>query len=81
MEFEAPGDDIIGFEHEAKTPAQKTAAEKGKRQLLAPLALFKLPAGAGCTVRLRTHKLDSLPARTVIQASKRRELATWSYSG
>ena len=58
MEFEAPGDDIIGFEHEAKTPAQKAAAENGKSQLLAPLALFKFPAGAGCTVSTATVKIE-----------------------
>ena len=31
--------------------------------------------------RLRTHKLDSLSVRTVIQAPKLRELARWNCSG
>ncbi len=50
MELEVPGDDIVGFEHAAKTKKQKAAVEKAKAQLSAPLALFKLPDAAGCRV-------------------------------
>jgi hypothetical protein len=50
MELEVPGDDIVGFEHAAKTPKQKAAVEKAKGLLSAPLALFKLPDAAGCRV-------------------------------
>ncbi len=48
MELEVPGADIVGFEHEASTPEQKAAVEKAKATLGDALALFKLPAGAGC---------------------------------
>jgi len=50
MELEVPGADIVGFEHAAKTSQQKAAVEKAKAQLLAPQALFRLPAAAGCAV-------------------------------
>jgi hypothetical protein len=48
MELEVPGDDIVGFEHAARTRQQKAAVEKAKEQLAAPLSLFKLPDAAGC---------------------------------
>jgi hypothetical protein len=48
MELEVPGADIVGFEHEASTPDQKAAVEKAKVTLSDALAVFKLPAGAGC---------------------------------
>ena len=50
MELEVPGMDIVGFEHDASTDDQKAAVEKAKAQLAQPLAVFKLPAAAGCTV-------------------------------
>jgi Protein of unknown function (DUF2796) len=50
MELEVPGMDIVGFEHAAKTRRDTAALEKAKGQLAAPLALFKLPAAAGCRV-------------------------------
>ena len=48
MEFEAPGADIVGFEHAAETDGQKAAVEKAKITLGDVLALYKLPAAAGC---------------------------------
>src|ERR1051325_6055596 len=50
MELEVPGMDIVGFEHDATTDDQKSAMEKAKAQLAQPLAVFKLPSAAGCTV-------------------------------
>jgi hypothetical protein len=50
MQLEVPAMDILGFEHDATTDAQKEAVEKAKAELASPLALFKLPAAAGCTV-------------------------------
>src|SRR5215470_12370198 len=50
MEFEVPGMVIVGFEHAAKTPEDKTTLEKAKQKLSAPLSLFRLPASAGCRV-------------------------------
>ncbi len=50
MELEAPGVDIVGFEHAARTRREKTAVDKAKTQLMAPLSLFTLPASADCRV-------------------------------
>jgi hypothetical protein len=50
MELEAPGADIAGFEHEPSTPEQNATLAKAKATLADPLALFKLPASAGCKV-------------------------------
>lgn len=59
MELEVPGNDIVGFEHIAKTEVQRAAMNKAKSQLGAPLSLFRLPANAGCTVREATVKVES----------------------
>jgi hypothetical protein len=50
MELEAPGNDIVGFEHIARTADQKAAVAKARAVLSKPLALFKLPDAAGCKV-------------------------------
>lgn len=48
IELEAPGMDIVGFEHEANSTDQKAALAKSKAQLADPLSLFKVPAAAKC---------------------------------
>jgi hypothetical protein len=58
MELEAPGVDIVGFEHKAKSAKDKTAVANAKKQLAKPLALFKLPAAAGCVVKQAKAKLE-----------------------
>jgi len=50
LELEAPGADLVGFEHVAKTARQKAAVAQAKKQLLAPQTLFKFPGAAGCVV-------------------------------
>jgi Protein of unknown function (DUF2796) len=50
MELQAPGADIVGFEHEASTPEQKAALAKAKATLADALSVFRLPEGAGCKV-------------------------------
>jgi hypothetical protein len=50
MELEAPGTDIVGFEHAASTDDQKAAVEKAKAELAKPLAVFGLPSAAECSV-------------------------------
>jgi len=50
MELEAPGADIVGFEHAAETDADKAAIEAAEAVLADPAALFVLPAAAGCTL-------------------------------
>jgi Protein of unknown function (DUF2796) len=51
MELEVPGMDIVGFEHDASSDAQKAALAKATADLAKPLTLFKLPAAAGCSVK------------------------------
>lgn len=48
IELEAPGMDIVGFEHEASSADQKAALAKAKEQLGDPLSLFKVPTAAEC---------------------------------
>lgn len=50
LELEAPGNDVVGFEHTAKTKAQRESVAKAKKLLGEPLTLFRLPASAGCAV-------------------------------
>ncbi|MEL6585255.1 MAG: DUF2796 domain-containing protein [Pseudomonadota bacterium] len=50
MALEAPGADIVGFEHAAKTDAQKAAVAEAQSTLADPLSLFVLPMAAGCVV-------------------------------
>lgn len=50
MELEAPGMDLVGFEHAATSDDQKAAVDKAKALLGKPLGVFVLPAAAGCTL-------------------------------
>ncbi len=50
IELEAPGSDIVGFEHAPKTAQEKKAVEAAKAQLKDALKLFGLPKEAGCRV-------------------------------
>ncbi|MEM7488966.1 MAG: DUF2796 domain-containing protein [Pseudomonadota bacterium] len=49
MMLEAPGADIVGFEHVAETDEQKAAVDAARADLSDPMALFVLPEAAGCT--------------------------------
>jgi len=61
LELEAPGMDLVGFEHEAKTDAQKAAIEAAKTKLKDPLSLFKLPDAANC--KLADAKIEIAAAK------------------
>jgi hypothetical protein len=50
IELEAPGSDIVGFEHTARTAEQKKAISEARALLAKPLELFKFPAAAACKV-------------------------------
>lgn len=50
IELHAPGADILGFEHPARTEDDRKAVEKARTMLHDPLALFAMPAAAGCRV-------------------------------
>jgi hypothetical protein len=49
VEFESPADPIVGFEHEAKTPADKAKLSAALAKLRAA-SLIVMPASAACKV-------------------------------
>jgi hypothetical protein len=51
LELEVPGDDIVGFEHAAKTAADKAKLAKAIAALEQPLTIFKVPAAAQCVTK------------------------------
>lgn len=57
MVLKVPGADIVGFEHEAKTDADKAAMKNAISQLQNPEKVFALPAAAEC-------KIDKAEAHT-----------------
>lgn len=50
IELTVPGDDIVGFEHAAKTKSQKAAVARAKSALGKPMSLFVPSKDAGCAV-------------------------------
>lgn len=50
MELEVPGADIVGFEHATKSAGDQAKVKAAKKKLSEPLALFALPAAAGCKI-------------------------------
>ena len=48
MDFSAPANDILGFEHQPSTPEQKKTLTAATESLGKPLTLFTLSAAAGC---------------------------------
>lgn len=68
LEFEAPGMDLVGFEHAPKTDAQHQSIEDAMTALNAPEALFGLPDTAQCartqtTVHGPTHEAEHSEAK------------------
>jgi hypothetical protein len=59
IELEVPGADIVGFEHEAATRAQRSAIEKAKATLAAGLSLFTPTAAAGCTQKASKVSIEA----------------------
>ncbi len=66
MALSAPGADIVGFEHAAEGDADRAALDAGMAALEDPLALFKLPSDAGCS-------LDTAEVRQVFEAHEHEE--------
>ena len=59
MELHAPGADIVGFEHAAKSAQDRAAVDAAVAMLARPLDLFALPAKAECTVTQASAGLES----------------------
>ncbi|MFM9384355.1 DUF2796 domain-containing protein [Pseudomonas sp. UV AK001] len=57
LELESPAMNLVGFEHVATSDADKAKVAAARAQLEKPLALFSLPAAAGCKVA--GQKLES----------------------
>ncbi|MCI0993410.1 DUF2796 domain-containing protein [Pseudomonas corrugata] len=57
LELESPAMNLVGFEHEATSDADKAKVEAARARLEKPLALFNLPAAAQCT--LAQQELES----------------------
>jgi len=59
MEFEAPAESVVGFEHEAKSAADKakqTAALNTLKTRIAEMVIF--PAASGCRITNKTMKVE-----------------------
>ncbi|MEQ8822956.1 MAG: DUF2796 domain-containing protein [Filomicrobium sp.] len=50
LELRSPGVDIVGFEHEAKTDADKKAVADANATLKALTEVIEIPAAAGCKI-------------------------------
>jgi len=59
IEFEAPGADIVGFEHPAKNTADREKVEKATIALTNADQLFVLPSSAGCDLERANVELLS----------------------
>ena len=57
LELESPAMNLVGFEHEATSDADKAKVAAARARLEKPLALFNLPAAAQCT--LAQQELES----------------------
>ncbi len=51
MDFDAPGLDVVGFEHTPRTAEETKAVDDAKATLAQPLALFDFGRDAGCVVK------------------------------
>jgi len=58
FELEMPAADVVGFEHDASTAAQKTAVADAKKLLGQPTAIIALPAAANCRVRKSSSEFE-----------------------
>jgi len=50
FELEAPGSDIVGFEHEAENESQKKSVKSAIAILQNPMKVFDFPPAAGCSI-------------------------------
>lgn len=59
FELEAPGSDIIGFEHEAENETQKKSIQSALSLLGDPMSIFDFPVAAGCSVTSSDAKFET----------------------
>lgn len=58
IEVTLPGADVVGFEHEAESPADKKAVAAALAKLKDGGALFRFPAAAGCKLEKAEAELE-----------------------
>lgn len=59
LELEAPGMDIVGFEHAAGSADSKAKIDEAKAKLAQAGEMFKLPAAARCLLKESAVELES----------------------
>ena len=59
MEFNAPGADIVGFEHEATSAEDRAAIDAAVGMLAKPMDLFVFPTAAECSVTHASAALEN----------------------
>ncbi|PCI04163.1 MAG: hypothetical protein COB78_07460 [Hyphomicrobiales bacterium] len=59
FELEAPGSDIVGFEHEAEDDTQKKSIQSALSMLGDPMSIFDFPVAAGCSVTASDAKFET----------------------
>lgn len=59
VEMEVPGADIVGFEHQAKTNAEKATVAAAKKAMRSANDILELPVAAGCKLAKATVELHS----------------------
>ncbi len=62
IEFAAPLDSVLGFEHRPRTPAQRQAADALLARLKSAQDLFRFDAAAGCVLTRSGVAADALEA-------------------
>ena len=60
MEFEVPGQDVVGFEHEARTDADKAAIKEATHKFTDGESLFALDGSAACELEMAVAELDGV---------------------
>lgn len=58
IEIHAPGADIVGFEHDARSDADRAAIEAALLKLGDPMTVMTVPEAAGCSVVEAKAELD-----------------------
>lgn len=62
VELIAPGADVVGFEHEARTASDKAAVWKAREKLKAAESILILPSAAGCALEEAHADVDGMEA-------------------
>jgi hypothetical protein len=74
IEFEAPAEGVVGFEYEAKTPADKAKVTAALNTLKARFGeMVILPAAAACVVKNKSAKVEAEAHEPKAKAAKQEQ--------